>query len=398
MTPAECVSLCEANGYAYAGVEYGSECYCGSSRPSTRVADTACNVPCSGSSAAVCGGAWALILYALGRAARAGNSAAATTTKATTTTTKATTTTTTTTIKTIKTTATAVEDTAVRSPTLVGSNAANNYAFGTTKNGPASGTKYLWARPHGRQRESPLRVYTHAQTWSYTSADWTTDINHAKSAGIDGFALNMGSDPWQPDRVATACSVAQSLGFKMFLSFEMTAVRCGSAADAGMLTDLVKTYASHPAQAKYNGRAHVSTFSGENCHFGQGSVQAGWLYLRSLVPALYFVPAHFSDVSTFAGATWFDGVFNWDASWPWDNNAITTASDDRYLAALGSKGYMTAVSPWFFTYYGPSSYNKNWIYRSDDWHITARMEQLVANRNKYDHAEIISWNDFGEST
>lgn len=36
--------------------------------------------------------------------------------------------------------------------------------------------------------------------------------------------------------------------------------------------------------------------------------------------------------------------------------------------------------------------NKNWIYRSDDWLLAERFEQLVANRNKYDMAELISWN------
>ena len=33
---------------------------------------------------------------------------------------------------------------------------------------------------------------------------WQRDISEAKSAGIDGFALNMGTDDWQPERVADA--------------------------------------------------------------------------------------------------------------------------------------------------------------------------------------------------
>lgn len=48
-------------------------------------------------------------------------------------------------------------------------------------------------------------------------------------------------------------------------------------------------------------------------------------------------------------------------------------------------------------YYGVNSYNKNWIYRSDDWLLATRMEQIIAMRNKVDMVEIISWNDYGES-
>lgn len=48
-------------------------------------------------------------------------------------------------------------------------------------------------------------------------------------------------------------------------------------------------------------------------------------------------------------------------------------------------------------YYGVNSYNKNWIYRGDDWLLARRMEQVIAMRNKVDMVEIISWNDYGES-
>lgn len=41
-------------------------------------------------------------------------------------------------------------------------------------------------------------------TFPYTTADWSADIALAHASGIDGFALNMGSDDWQPARVADA--------------------------------------------------------------------------------------------------------------------------------------------------------------------------------------------------
>lgn len=41
-------------------------------------------------------------------------------------------------------------------------------------------------------------------TDTYTTADWTEDITQAHAAGIDGFALNVGSNDWQPAQVAAA--------------------------------------------------------------------------------------------------------------------------------------------------------------------------------------------------
>jgi glucan endo-1,3-alpha-glucosidase len=77
---------------------------------------------------------------------------------------------------------------------------------------------------------------------------------------------------------------------------------------------------------------------------------------------------------------------------------------------------MAPVSPWFFTvspvvvlrgadaerksitqHYGPNSYNKNFIYRSDDWLLMERWELLIQNRDAVNIAQIITWNDYGES-
>lgn len=53
---------------------------------------------------------------------------------------------------------------------------------------------------------------------------------------------------------------------------------------------------------------------------------------------------------------------------------------------------MSSVSPWFYTHYGPESFNKNWIFRSDDWLYNTRWEKLVEAREKVDIVQIISWN------
>lgn len=44
-----------------------------------------------------------------------------------------------------------------------------------------------------------------------------------------------------------------------------------------------------------------------------------------------------------------DGEFNWNSGWPMGSTPLDTSSDERYMSALGSKGYMPAMSPSFFT-------------------------------------------------
>jgi glucan endo-1,3-alpha-glucosidase len=56
-----------------------------------------------------------------------------------------------------------------------------------------------------------------------------------------------------------------------------------------------------------------------------------------------------------------------------------------------------AVEPSRTQHYGPDTYNKNFIYRGDDWLFSQRWELLIQNRQSIDIAQVISWNDFGES-
>jgi hypothetical protein len=41
-------------------------------------------------------------------------------------------------------------------------------------------------------------------TFPYTQSSWEKDIALAQASGIDGFALNLGTDGWQADRVSDA--------------------------------------------------------------------------------------------------------------------------------------------------------------------------------------------------
>ncbi|OWZ77169.1 glucan endo-1,3-alpha-glucosidase agn1 [Cryptococcus neoformans Bt85] len=359
MTPSVCNSYCSGLGYTYAGTEYYDECYCGNILDSSKVADNSqCQFACKGDSSQKCGGDTRLGVYSLG-----GSTTMTSTTSST---------------------------TAASTSVTVSANAAVTSTVGVAAVPKASSTKALYAH------------HMVGNTYSYKQSTWADDISLASAAGIDGFALNYGIDTWQPARIADAYAAAKAQGsFKLFLSLDVSSLSCSTASDAATHVASIATYSTHSAQVTYNGKVLVSTFSGESCTFGQGSVSAGWTYFRSLLTAkgisIYFLPSIFSDISTFSSNSWMDGEFNWNGGWPTGSTALSTSSDTSYMSALGSKGYMAPVAPCFFTYYSPSTYNKDWIYRSDDWLLARRMEQIISMRNSFDMAEIISWNDYGES-
>ncbi|KAJ7752824.1 hypothetical protein DFH07DRAFT_921710 [Mycena maculata] len=66
LTPALCQFTCAGQGFTIAGVEYGSQCYCGNSfvggTPAT-ASTSDCNTPCAGDSSSTCGGSWLLQIY-----------------------------------------------------------------------------------------------------------------------------------------------------------------------------------------------------------------------------------------------------------------------------------------------------------------------------------------------
>ena len=60
LTPARCLRSCADNGFEYAGLQYGSQCFCGNSHGRYgRIDSGSCNMPCSGNPGLMCGGTWA---------------------------------------------------------------------------------------------------------------------------------------------------------------------------------------------------------------------------------------------------------------------------------------------------------------------------------------------------
>ncbi|KAG9315881.1 glycoside hydrolase family 71 protein [Chiua virens] len=297
----------------------------------------------------------------------------------------------------------------------------NRFAHRHIGHGIASTSSLPLSRSNSNSTKYVVAHFMVGNSYPYTQQDWLSDIRLAFQNGIDGFALNVGQDSWQPQQVANAYQAASQsgTGFKLFLSFDMTSLPCSSANDAATLRNYITTYASHPNQLICNGRVFASTFSGESCQFGQSSVKSGWStqFLQQLSgqSAVYFLPSFFIDTSGFQSFTGvINGMFNWNSGWPTQVTAATiadytasalssvvggTTTDEQYINALQPMGgsYMAAVSPWFFTHYSPQTYNKNWIYLSDDHLYANRWEYLIGIRNQVDIVQIVSWNDFGES-
>jgi hypothetical protein len=63
MTISTCQSFCLASDYPLAGLEYASQCFCGNSLASN-ISSTACTMACAGNASQICGGGFALSLYA----------------------------------------------------------------------------------------------------------------------------------------------------------------------------------------------------------------------------------------------------------------------------------------------------------------------------------------------
>ncbi|GAO46524.1 hypothetical protein G7K_0754-t1 [Saitoella complicata NRRL Y-17804] len=244
-------------------------------------------------------------------------------------------------------------------------------------------------------------VFAHfmvGNAYDFNSTDqWVKEMELAQSAGIDGFALNIGLDEWVPDRVASAYEAASTLSdtFYLFFSFDMSIF---TSSDVQTMIDYVTKYHGHTNQFVYHDGDFVSTFSGETTFGSPPGTAWDTAFIQPLASSgitIHFVPSWSSlDPSTaYDTNTAVSGLFSW-AAWPTSDNPNVTTEYDTYYSSAASrlnKTYMAPVSPWFCTHF---SY-KNWIYASEDLMHT-RWQQVIDLDPEL--VEIITWNDWGESS
>ncbi|GIJ85114.1 hypothetical protein Asppvi_003970 [Aspergillus pseudoviridinutans] len=192
-------------------------------------------------------------------------------------------------------------------------------------------------------------------------------MNLAMEAHIDAFALNIAAG-WAGNdvQIANAFTAANSLGFKLFFSFDYAGNGPWAESD---VYNLIRKYASNGAYYHYNGAPFVSTFEGaDNAN--------DWISIKAET-GCFFMPdwsSRGAGVALKLGGGIADGLFSW-AAWAWGSRNMTTYVDASYNQTL-------------------NGYNKNWLWRSDDlWYD--RWQQVWYFQPEF--VEIISWNDFGES-
>lgn len=240
-------------------------------------------------------------------------------------------------------------------------------------------------------------TYDYASSGSATEA-CLTDINNAKAMGINGFTLNLGSESWQQDRMASMFEAAASVSdFTVYVNLDMSVLSCATSSDMSNLVSIVEANIDSAGQATVNGKPLVGTFIGESCTFGESDSNTGWEAFKSQLESdgysIFFMPYFPVDAySVYDTYTVADGLLKWNA-WPYETDSIVSDSEDEIYIAQAkahNKAYMATVSPWFFTHFS----SKNYIYRSEDTWPT-RWKQMLDLQP--DFLQIISWNDYGES-
>ena len=219
--------------------------------------------------------------------------------------------------------------------------------------------------------------------------DYTTDINMAKDAGFDAFAIDY------TDNAAIFASNleilynnASNLGFKLFLTIDTTTFY-----DVAQVVNITSFYADSPAQLKdADGNIFLSSFEVN---------PPGWNWQNDVISPLQQKGI---NVNFLPGSLGQDGAY--EASLPdrgtgmftWVHPALSAseeaAVDKTFAAARNSTGkpWMAGVAPWFFKRLASDT---NWLNAQDsNIYIDRWMELLKLQPN---YIEVISWNDFGES-
>lgn len=245
--------------------------------------------------------------------------------------------------------------------------------------------------------------------------------------------VDMLSYPASFTNTATNCT---SKPFKLAISFDMSSFPCVNSNDASRLRSIVMAHSSSSAYLQMcsavNGatslRPVLSTFAGEACGFGQ----AGW---QSVTSGFWFAPAFFDMSKGWTGWSGVQASMNVRIQFLSFNLAtrLGELTISLYLCsgtAGGLKGIMIShsrmirrgslrqtgrdtsrqhrlgfipyVRPFILLsyldlsahvfccgqHYGPDTYNKNWIYRPDNWLWATRWEQLITNRAQVAMVEV----------
>lgn len=166
-----------------------------------------------------------------------------------------------------------------------------------------------------------------------SASDYDNDMQQAKAAGIDAFALNIGTDGFTNTQLEFAYESAHSNGMSVFISFDFNWY---STSNTSGIADTIGTYAGYPAQLMIDSKVFVSSFSGDGLDLA--GVQSD-LTTHEIFWAPNFQPNNIGSA---------DALFNWMA-WPNNgdnkapdagNNLTVSEGDTSYTNALKGKPYV----------------------------------------------------------
>lgn len=189
---------------------------------------------------------------------------------------------------------------------------------------------------------SPL-VFTHYMLVTrLPGGDYTNDINLARNAGIDAFAINFGG--WnvnftqQEGYLKGFYTAVETLNYKVFISFD-----CTNVTDSNMVVQLTNQYANSPAQFKIDGKLILSTFQ-------TNSPAWNWQtdVLDKITSPVFFIPGTLSDnaeqvFSQISG----NGFFPWIHPTKTAQQEADTDSSFAKQRDIKGKLLMAAIAPWF---------------------------------------------------
>lgn len=134
---------------------------------------------------------------------------------------------------------------------------------------------------------------------TYAISDWESDMQLAKSKGIDGFALNIGVDWYSQEQLDLAYQAGASVGFDLFISFDFNWY---TVANVSGVAEMLKRYKDQSAQFRVDNKPFVSTFIGDGFDWSSVATEVG----EELYAVPFWQPS--ADNANNAGLS---GLFSW---------------------------------------------------------------------------------------
>jgi glucan endo-1,3-alpha-glucosidase len=259
---------------------------------------------------------------------------------------------------------------------------------------------------------TPHYVFAHYlvafATYGETVDGYRREIQEAQAANIDGFALNVGAwddvQSYYKSRVALMYQAAEELGtgFKLFFSVDFE--------NPTNIVNMVESYANRTNTFRYQGKIVLSSY-GHNDVPSMGWPGMDWTNaiigkLKQDGYPVFFIPYFFSDpveenptasdvtevLTNYAGI--LDGLFCFAAAGELEQ---TIAANAQYAYVVNHAGKISMASV-YPNYWGCVQYSigRRYYESLGGEGTELQWDQLLGYSP--DWVEIVTWNDFNEST